>query len=183
LVLRIPAWTEGATVSVNGQAQSGVTAGGFFRVDRKWSNGDRVAVRFPMKIRTSTWYHNSVAVERGPLVYSLKIGESWHKLKQTGPSADWEVYPTTPWNYALVLDSFQVKENSVAKQPFDPATPAVEITAKARRLPEWQLENDSAGELPVSPVTSGRPEEMVTLIPYGAGKLRITAFPYYSEKR
>ena len=133
LVLRIPAWAEGATVSVNGQAQSGVTAGGFYRVDRKWSNGDRVAVRFPMRVRTSSWYNNSVAVERGPLVYSLKIGESWHKIKQTGPSADWEVYPTTPWNYALALDSFTVKENPVAKQPFDPATPAIEITAKARR--------------------------------------------------
>ena len=110
-------------------------------------------------------------------------GESWRKLKQTGPSADWEVYPTTPWNYALALDSFQAKGNPVAKQPFDPATPAIGIVAKARRLPEWQLENDSAGELPVSPVTSSRSEENITLIPYGAGKLRITAFPYYSEKR
>ena len=45
------------------------------------------------------------AVERGPLVYSLKIGESWHRIKQTGPAADWEVYPTTPWNYGLVLDA------------------------------------------------------------------------------
>ena len=184
LVLRIPAWADGATVAVNGQAQSGVTAGGFYRVDRKWNNGDRVALCFPMPVRTSTWYNNSVAVERGPLVYSLKIGESWHQIKQTGPAADWEVYPTTPWNYALILDPqhpadwFTVKENPVAKQPFDPSTPALEITAKARRLPAWQLVDDSAGPLPVSPVTGGRSEETITLIPYGAGKLRITAFPY-----
>ena len=183
LVLRIPAWAEGATVVVNGEAQSGVTAGGFYRLDRKWSNGDRVAVRFPMPVRISTWYNNSVAVERGPLVYSLKIGESWHKMRQTGPAADWEVYPATPWNYALVLDPkhpndwFTVKENPVAKQPFD-ANAALEITAKARRLPAWQLVDDSAGPLPVSPVTGGRAEEAITLIPYGAGKLRITAFPY-----
>ena len=184
LVLRIPAWADGATVMVNGEAQGGVTACSFYRLDRKWSNGDRVGVRFPMQVRTSTWYNNSVAVERGPLVYSLKIGESWHKIKQTGPAADWEVYPVTPWNYALVLDPkqpadwFTVKENAVSKQPFDPNSPAVEITAKARRLAAWQLVDDSAGPLPASPVKSGLSEETITLIPYGSGKLRITAFPY-----
>ena len=184
LVLRIPAWAEGATVLVNGEAQSGVTAGRFYSLDRTWNNGDHVAIHFPMPVRISTWYNNSVAVERGPLVYSLKIGESWHKIKQTGPAADWEVYPTTPWNYALVLDPkhpadwFTVKENAIAKQPFDASSSALEITAKARRLPAWQLVDDSAGPLPVSPVTGGRSEETITLIPYGAGKLRITAFPY-----
>jgi hypothetical protein len=54
----------------------------------------------------------------------------------------------------------------------------VEITAKARRLPEWTLVDDSPGVLPVSPVTSKRPEETITLVPYGAAKLRITAFPW-----
>jgi hypothetical protein len=29
----------------------------------------------------------------------------------------------------------------------------------------------------MSPVTTKRPEETVTLVPYGASKLRITAFP------
>jgi uncharacterized protein len=184
LVLRIPEWAEGATVLVNGQTQSGVTAGRFYSLDRTWNNGDHVAIHFPMPVRISTWYNNSLAVERGPLVYSLKIGESWHRIKQTGPAADWEVYPTTPWNYALVLDPkhpsdwFTVKENAIPKQPFDPSSAALEITAKARRLPAWQLVDDSAGPLPVSPVTGGRSEETVTLIPYGAGKLRITAFPF-----
>jgi hypothetical protein len=110
-------------------------------------------------------------------VYSLKIGESWHKIKQTGPAADWEVYPTTPWNYALALGAMQVTEKAVTKQPFSAESAPVEITAKARRLPQWTLVDDSPGPLPVSPVTSKRPEETVTLVPYGAAKLRITAFP------
>ena len=79
---------------------------------------DRVELRFPMAVRTSTWFNNSISVERGPLVYSLKIGESWHKIKQTGPAADWEVYPTTPWNYALVKGAFQVTEQAMQRQPF-----------------------------------------------------------------
>ena len=177
LVLRIPEWAAGATVAVNGVQQNGVKAGEFFRVARTWNRGDRVDLRFPMAVRTSTWYNNSIAVERGPLVFSLKIGESWHRIKQTGPAADWEVYPTTPWNYALVPGGMQVTEKAIARQPFDSENAPVEITATARRLPEWTLVDDSPGPLPMSPVSSKRPEETVTLVPYGAGKLRITAFP------
>lgn len=186
LVLRIPAWAATASVSVNGTAVSGVTAGAFYRLEREWKSGDHVAIRFPMPVRTSTWYNNSIAVERGPLVYSLKIGESWHKIRQVGPAADWEVYPTTPWNYALVIDggktpgSFEVREKPVAEQPFSPEGAPVEIAAKAHRLTTWGITDDSAGTLPLSPVTTGtrRQEESITLIPYGSAKLRITAFPY-----
>ena len=147
-------------------------------MERSWKSGDRVELRFPMAVRTSTWFNNSMSVERGPLVYSLKIGENWHKIKQTGPSSDWEVYPTTPWNYALVKGSFPVIEKAIGRQPFRADASPVEITAKARRLPEWTLVDDSPGVLPLSPVKSKRPEETITLVPYGAAKLRITAFPW-----
>ena len=142
-----------------------------------------------MRVRASTWFNNSIVVERGPLVYSLKISESWHKIKQTGPAADWEVYPTTPWNYALAIDkddpgkSVEVKERPVGKQPFLADGSPVELIVKARRLPSWQLVDDSAGPLPVSPVNSRRPEEDVTLVPYGGAKLRVTAFPYMGPER
>jgi hypothetical protein len=190
LQLRIPSWADRAVVSVNGKEQEGVKPGSYLRVDREWKRGDRVTLRFPMNVRVSHWYHNSIAIERGPLVYSLKIGESWRKEKQTGPAADWEVFPTTPWNYALIVDPanpdgmFQVADKPVAKQPFSANTPAVEITAQGRRVPDWQLVNDSAGPIPESPLTlnekeSKPPQEKVTLIPYGAAKLRITAFPYF----
>ena len=83
---------------------AGVKPGEFYRVEREWQSGDTVELRFPMRVVNSTWYNNSMAVERGPLVFSLKIGESWSHLRQSGPATDWEVYPTTPWNYALVVD-------------------------------------------------------------------------------
>ena len=66
----------------------------------------------------------------------------------------------------------------MAQQPYTPAASPVEITTKARRLPQWTLVDDSPGPIPVSPVTTKRPEETVTLVPYGAAKLRITAFPW-----
>jgi hypothetical protein len=188
LMLRIPAWAAGATAAVNGTAVNGVAAGQFLRVEREWRSGDRVELRFPMSPRLSTWYNNSIAVERGPLVFSLRVGENWHKLKQTGPAADWEVYPTTPWNYGLAVDpknagdAFTVRERPIARQPFAALDSPVEITVRARRVPQWGVVDDSPGPLPVSPVTTKRPEEVVTLVPYGAAKLRITAFPFVAAQ-
>lgn len=187
LQVRIPSWAEGATITINGQREGRVTPGSFVRVEREWRGGDRISIHFPMIVRLSHWYHNSIAVERGPLVYSLKIGESWRKEKQHGPAADWEVFPTSPWNYALVLNlaipgaAFKVREKPVGQQAFSVESPPVQLTAKARRVPEWQLMNDSAGPIPESPVKSKEPEEPVVLIPYGAAKLRITAFPWMQQ--
>jgi hypothetical protein len=132
-------------------------------------------------------YNGSVSVERGPLVYSLAIGESWSRLKQTGPVTDYEVFPTSPWNYGLRVDaanpsaSFQVMEAPVARQPFERSTPPVSLQVKARRLPQWVISNDSAGPPPQSPVVAqgvaqGK-DSTVTLIPYAAARLRITSFP------
>ena len=187
LQLHIPEWTQHPELKVNGEAVSGARSGTFFTVNREWKAGDRVELRFPMPIAVTHWYHNSVAVERGPLVYSLKIGEQWRKEKQTGPATDYEVFPTTPWNYALRLNaqdpakSFRVEERPIGKQPFSPDGAPVILYAEARRLPEWVLTDDSAAPLPVSPVQSKQPVESVTLIPYGAAKLRLTAMPYLSE--
>ena len=136
LYLRIPAWAGEAAVTVNGQKVDGVRAASFQRIEREWQKGDRVEILLPMKVRTVAGYNGSVSVERGPLVYSLGIGESWSRIKQTGPVSDFEVYPTSAWNYGLRVDaanpasSFQVKEASVAHQPFDRSTPPVSIQAR-----------------------------------------------------
>jgi hypothetical protein len=184
LVLRIPGWAEGARVTVNGDPVNDVQPGRFLRIERTWNPGDRIELHFPMAIRVTKWYHNSIAVERGPLVYSLALGETWSKLKQVGPAVDWEVFPSSPWNYALAVDlgnpaaSFTVKEHPITKQPFDVEAAPVVLQAKGRRLTSWEIEESSAGTLPVSPVSSKQPEESLRLVPYGAAKLRITAFPY-----
>lgn len=136
----------------------------------------------------STWYRESIAIERGPLVFSLAVGEDWRRLTSgmkkpaTSPAADWEVLPKTAWNYGLVLDpadagSLVVDEGVVGDVPFAAATPAVTIRVTGRRIPEWQLEEGSAGTLPLSPATSREPNESLRLVPYGAARLRITAFP------
>ena len=68
--LRIPAWAEGASVSVNGKRAT-VAAGTFARVQREWKSGDRIELELPMKTRLEaidTQHPDTVAVLVGPLV-------------------------------------------------------------------------------------------------------------------
>lgn len=183
LVLRIPAWTNQPRFDINGKPQSGMKPGTFYSIDRTWSPGDQVNIWFPMPVRITRWYNSAAAIERGPLVYSLKVGEDWQRIRTQGLTADWQVNPTTAWNYGLLLDtahpdrSVQLMEHPVGDFPFTPNGAPVELRVKGRKLPAWTLQDNSAGPLPASPALSMQPLETLTLIPYGSAKLRITEFP------
>lgn len=186
LQLRIPAWAQDARIAVNGHAQPQPGAGSFARVERTWRAGDRVELVLPMQPRVSRWFHASAAIERGPLVFSFGIGESWVKLRDRGMTADWQVFPTTAWNYALAVDPAAPAETIAVEESPIAATPAglftrrrapVRLRVKARQLDAWRAIDCVANPLPESPVVSEHTEQAIELIPYAAAKLRITAFP------
>ncbi len=182
LALRIPAWAEKAEVAVGGE-ESEAKAGTFHRVEREWRDGTAVTLRLPMPVRVRRGYHESVSVERGPLVYALRVGADWKLLKGQPPFGDWEVYPTTPWNYALEVDvahperSVTFEKRAVGERPFSPDGAPVLAKVRGRRLPGWTLQKNAAGPLPESPVESDQPPEELTLVPYGCTSLRVTEFP------
>jgi hypothetical protein len=183
LELRIPEWAEGSEIRVNGHKENRVKTGSFHKISRHWKAGDIVEVRFPMRVRSSRWFHNSIALERGPLVFSLKIATDWQKVRDNEQGADWAASPRSPWNYGLLVDekdpekSVTVEDHVLASYPYSLDGVPVQMKVKARRVPEWKLTEGSAGPLPDSPVVSDQAVETVTLIPYGAAKLRITEFP------
>ncbi|MFC6017922.1 beta-L-arabinofuranosidase domain-containing protein [Plantactinospora solaniradicis] len=76
---RIPAWTSGATVSVNGTAQNVTTTpGSYATITRTWAAGDTIAVRLPMRVVMQAANDNSSvqAVTYGPAVLSGNYGNS-----------------------------------------------------------------------------------------------------------
>lgn len=182
VMLRVPAWADGATIQVNGNPEANVKTGAFARVERLWTAGDVIDVKFPMKPRLTRWFKQSVALERGPLLFSFQPGGQWVKLRDRALTADWQVFPTEQWNYALAVDeksvsSIMVTESSVGARPFTSASPGVSLHVTGRKLNEWRSEDGVALPLPESPVASDEADVLLTLIPYAAAKLRITAFP------
>lgn len=184
LVLRIPGWAENATVALNGTS-SEIRKSGLYPLKRTWKEGDRVTVKFPMSSRVTHWYHDAAVFERGPLVFSLPLDEQWSALKKyTEKSRDWQITSTAGWNYAVQVGdcSGKVLEQPVGPVPFDVKNAPVSLSIKARRDRQWSTVENSAGPVPSSPVTSPDSLQTLTLVPYGAAKLRITAFPYLRDK-
>jgi DUF1680 family protein len=169
---------------VNGRQETATNVEGFAKLEREWKQGDRVQNTFQMQPRVVVGFNRSVSVERGPLVFAYSIGQDWLKLRDRGMTADWQVYPTSRWNYALAVDpiaqsqKIEVSENALTDKPFAAAGAATELHVKARLLPSWVATEGVAGTLAESPVESAEHDETITLVPYAAAKLRITSFPW-----
>ncbi|HEY3381159.1 MAG TPA: beta-L-arabinofuranosidase domain-containing protein [Vicinamibacterales bacterium] len=196
LLLRVPAWAVGPSVRVGSGPEQPMAPGTLHRIEREWTKPVDLTLRFPMHAKTSVRYNEAVAVERGPLVYSLQIGEEWSRVNADKPHrelphGDFDVRPTTPWNYGIVVDdgpqgdSLTFLERPIGERPFSPGGAGVVATAKARQIPSWKLSAGWAGEIsppdvawsdPGKAVTD-QPVTEVTLIPYGCTNIRITEFP------
>ncbi len=79
LNLRIPAWANNATITVNGiRVNDSIRPGTFHPLNRKWSTDDVVELNLPMPVRLVESHpyieetRNQLAVVRGPIVYCLE---------------------------------------------------------------------------------------------------------------
>ncbi len=188
--LRIPGWCSEATVLINGNVYNNYKGNQIVKISREWENKDVLELQLPMHIEITRWFENSVAVQRGPLVYALKIGEEWKFVKNDDKYGDYyEIYPQSPWNYGLLEDAiehpetgFQVIENSKqeGKYPWNLENAPLYLKTAGKRMPEWTLYNQLAGPLPHSRpwlYLQDQPADSIVLVPYGCTTLRITEFP------
>lgn len=147
--LRIPGWCRGARVLLNG-ARLGIACrpGTVVKIRRVFRNNDRITLLLPMSLKTTRWPGGGIAVERGPLVYALKIAEKWtvdgDDPRQTPEFPAWNLMPASDWNYALDLDGRGLEEQiEVVRRPAgaDPWTfegAPIELRAPARRVRGWK---------------------------------------------
>jgi beta-galactosidase GanA len=205
LYLRIPGWCVSARVRVNGQEVAVAFApDGYAKIEKTWVDGDQVELNLPMQMKVTRWEQNkgSVSVSYGPLSFSLKIKEDYVKVDSKASAigdsrwqanadpAKWpafEILPGSAWNYGLEVASagkvgpdLQVirKPWPADDFPFTQEAAPIEIRARGRLIPGWTVDQYGlCGVLPVSPVAVNTPEQSLVLIPMGAARLRISAFP------
>ena len=192
LYLRVPQWCSGALLEVNGQlVTSNTVPGSYLKFARNWTDGDVVTLHLPRQVTVRTWSanNNSVSVKYGALTFSLRIREQWLRYGTNPSWPEWEAFPATPWNYGLALNStnpaaaFTVTSNPgpLPAYPFSLETTPVVLQVKARRIPEWTLDSlGCVGLVQPNPAYSTQAEQTVTLVPMGAARLRISAFPTVS---
>lgn len=191
LQLRIPSWCREAVITLNGQPLRREKGGQVVTLQRAWKDKDQLLLQMPMEVTVSAWGRNSRAVERGPLVYALKLNERWEKGQDEHEGEYFSIFPEGPWNYGLLEKAVKAPVQSFTVHQGKPVTndfvwnlehAPVSITTSAKRIPAWQLVDDVAPQ----PVTTregtykgqtAAEEETITLVPYGCTKVRVVAFP------
>ncbi|ANW96248.1 hypothetical protein AXE80_08130 [Wenyingzhuangia fucanilytica] len=79
ILLRIPEWAKGSTVSINGKKENvEIKEGTYFTIHRKWKKGDVVSLIMPMKPELVVGHRkieevrNQAAIKKGPVVYCIE---------------------------------------------------------------------------------------------------------------
>lgn len=198
LHLRVPEWSKSVVVSVNGTPINIAPKDGVVVVNNKWRSGDVVKIEFEAEVKIGYWYDCGVAVERGALLYALKMNERWVR-KEFEPSWHrqlgkeyFEVYSTTPWNWGFEHNDLKAnrlaqtftfeRRGEMALYPWNLESAPITIKAKMHKMVDWREYNGSSG--PINYRTRGHniqdmatEEVVVELIPYGCTTLRMTLFP------
>lgn len=196
VALRIPCWSEGAVVSIQGELFSEEAKPCTFH-NISVSAGATVTVAFKNEIRLHTWQKSDLdgqqliqgggtEVHRGPFTFALRPATNVTEAAIDGAPASMKsraVTATGPWNYALLTSSLKFDgdgANAIPEVPFSATeTPPIRIKAQARLVPEWKFGTGARGVAPVphSPLESTEALEDIELVPFGSTNVRISVFP------
>ncbi len=190
LSIRIPQWANGAYIVLEGRKVD-LNPGTFYDLNRDWSGTVSFKVCFPMTASLISRPNKLYAIERGPLVYSLKIDENWVQVNNQiegheYPHCDYEIYAASPWNYALNIDkdnlasSITFEEGITGDFPFSPAGAPIRASVSGKRI-KWDMCKGAALPYPPEIKFISEKLEALVLIPYGCTNLRMTEMPIIED--
>jgi len=181
--LRIPGWSNNATVTVN-MGRPVVATASSYHVVQVPAGITYVVLTLPMSFRVQRRYNNAASIYYGPILFALDIPPVWTVLRHFAfNSSDWQALPAGQWAYAISLNDQNpqnslklVKRSLGSSSPFSGAGSPYIVTANGKPI-QWGTTNNAADPPPVSPVMSSKPTQTLTLLPFGATKLRIAEIP------
>lgn len=183
--MRIPGWSKGYTVMLNGkEVLSGTEVAAYAVLDRTCKAGDSVSIAFetaPVVVDRG----QGMAVQYGALVYSLPIKAKTTlttddggigKCSEEYPSI--QLQPRSTWSYALSA-SLKPEDIEVIKTPVEGylwENPPIKLKVSGRSVKNWKLRHHQ--EVPPFPEkVETTSDAMLTLQPLGTTLLRVTEFP------
>ena len=200
LDLHIPGWCAAPSLSVNGTTVAVErNARGFTRVTRSWKPGDTVLLRLPMTATVQRGRdaasgppydgaHRATAVtipepenirgvpyasvSYGPLLFALPIPDT---ADANTPD------PAARWKFALDVQTpgLSVERASMPARWDWPLNSPLKLRANALEV-AWNPD-PKAPRLPLLSAPKAKPDEPITLVPYGCTKFRISMFPVTAE--
>lgn len=202
---RIPSWSRGCKVTLNGKlVKTDAKAGEFSTLERRWKDGDVLEIQLNPEIEVRESADSAgVYVTRGALLYAMSVPETWSEDTRVHPGLNgkhpdnpdfkcWNITPSGDFNYALcgtdaefvpIADGaesvLRYGEASVSRPdsdyPFD--NPQFGIRVPVKKI-KWALEEGRyTPYIPESPEVIDDSVRTVTLVPYGCTELRLTVFP------
>jgi DUF1680 family protein len=163
LRLRIPGWSESATIRINGQpAEVAAKPGTYSALRRLWKAGDTVELSLPMPARLIEANplveeaRNQIAVQRGPIVYCLESPDLPQGVRVQDVAIPADAQLSTHFDPEL-LDGVSVLETTALARPsedwtgklYRPLAHSPEKEIRLRLIPYFAWSNRGPSEMTV----------------------------------
>jgi hypothetical protein len=196
LRFRVPGWAEKPILrGAHGEILQVVD--GYLSVEASWKVGDTLELELPRRPRINERPNGAIGIDLGALVMVYSPGEVWERVAGSADPGYWEVRGRWGWNIGLAVDDEVVASaipeiSDPGSVPFGLTTGTperkvdgvpVRLKLPGRRIDEWTLVRNSAGEPPILGKAGAFVRHRHTLVPYGSARIRVAEFPRLTPER
>lgn len=162
--LRIPGWSQGAEISINGKKiDNAIASSSYEKITQKWKTGDVIEINIPMPVEIMQAnplveeIKNQIAVKRGPIVYCLESNQLPQSVKvnqvSLGLNSKFEAQPIQINNRNLMTIAANVdvmeSNSSWNKTLYRPFSTVKSKSISVKLIPYFAWGNHALGEMSV----------------------------------